>query len=199
MLHIEDMPLVYEGHVLFSNLVTLRKGELAYDDVKSCLTPLKDEVIKIAGTMESTYNWHCVFHGEGGCNLHPLRPAQCAALFCKDTSQLEAMYKHNLASREHVLAKAPAGWAELARAHAEECSLQVLADLINDIHNNKSEILQMLRYDITFRELCIQKAHMPADVLNCVLGRELGQFLRSFGYVVQGENIVKKGNNFHKT
>ncbi len=190
LLHIEDMPLVHGGHIFFSMLVTLRKGELAHNGVNNTLAPLKAEVIKIAGTQEQKYPWHCVLHDDSGCKLYPLRPAQCEALFCRDTSKLEAMYQLNLATREHLLAKAPAGWLELAHAHEEECSINVLADLLKDYKKSSADILQMVRYDRAFRELCVQKANMPAEALDCVLGRELEQFLRSLGFAVQGENLV---------
>ncbi len=203
LLHIEDMPLVYEGHICLSKLVTLRKGELAHDDVTGCLTPLTQDVIKIAGTKEQDYAWHCVLHGANGCTLHPLRPAQCAALYCGDTSALEGMYKHDLATREHIFAKAghakvQYGWFELANAHAEECSFDVLAKLAADYKHNQEDILQMLRYDLAFRELCVQKAHVPADVLDCLLGRNLGQFLYSFGLEVRGKSLAQVGKNFHE-
>ncbi len=181
LLHMEDMPLVYEGHICFSKLVTLRSGELAYDGVQDCLKPLENEVVKIIGTKEQAYPWHCVFHKGNVCALYPLRPAQCAALFCEDTASLEAMYEHNLATRANVLLHAPQGWQELAIAHEEQCSLQTLTKLLAEYAQHQDEILQLVRYDMAFRELCVQKAAMPENVLDCVLGRNLSHFLSSFG------------------
>ncbi len=188
LLHLNDMPLVREGHICLSKLVTLRQGELAYNAIKQSLSPLKAEVIKIAGTGEQAYPWHCVFHINNVCALYPLRPAQCAALYCEDSTALMAMYEHNRANRKDILTSQGQGWLELAMAHEEECPINSLIEYAANYQQAQSEILQMINYDQAFRELCIEKAQIPSKALNVVLGRPISNLLSGFGLALQVSN-----------
>ncbi len=179
------MPLVREGHICFSKLVTLRKGELAYDAIDQKLSPLDEETIKIAGSGELNHPWHCVYHQNKSCALYPLRPVQCAALFCEDTTELTRIYAHNRAKRHDILLHAPSHWLELAKAHEEECSISKLKTYATQFSQTASEIIHMVNYDIAFRELCTEKAQISPKLLNCVLGRPISQLLSGFGLALQ--------------
>ncbi len=196
------MDLFTAGHLSFSHILTLRAGELTYDPVYNKLIPLEEEALKIHGRGESTHPWHCIFHQGKDCTLHPQRPAQCAALYCTDTSALQAMYHAERACRADIF-YAQAGWQELVEAHEEQCPLHPLVALgrtlhmAQDIHEEISrEILQCIRYDMAFRELCIEKAHLTAEVLPCLLGRPVYHFIQSLGLAVehnaQGQLFLKK-------
>lgn len=206
VLHLQDSALVGQ-HVPYTMLITLRAGELTYDPVTSHLVPLETEVIKVAGIghclVESANHgagqasplgganpWTCAFlEGEAHCRIYAHRPAQCRALFCKDTKALEALYAEGRLTRKDILATAPAGWLDLAMAHEQDCSLAALIPLARQALTDPqadASLLEALRFDAAFRELCVEKAAMPAAVLNCVLGRPLADFLASFGLGVVG-------------
>ncbi len=204
LLHKADAPLVLNGHIAFSQLLTLRAGELAHDPVRNTLIPLEQEVVKIIGTAEAQYPWHCVLHGDAGCGLHPLRPAQCKALFCADTTEIEMMYHEERLSRHDIL-HVREGWLELAEAHEEQCPLRPLVAVAEELYGAEScegmptlveELLQNIRYDLAFRELCREKAALDDALLACVLGRPVHVFLRSLGFEVYtqttGDLCVKK-------
>lgn len=202
VLHTQDSALVGEALPL-SVLVTLRAGELTYDPVTSQLMPLEVEVIKVAGQGHSHADaaglagdigqgasaarspWTCIFlEGEAHCRIYEHRPAQCRALFCKDTKGLEVLYTEGRLTREDILASAPAGWLDLAHAHEQDCSLTALVPLARLALNDpqaEAALLEALRFDAAFRALCVEKAAMPAAVLPCVLGRPLADFLACFG------------------
>ncbi|MEG2173748.1 MAG: YkgJ family cysteine cluster protein [Desulfovibrionaceae bacterium] len=194
VLHREDAPLV--GRVLpLSSLVTLRAGELTYDPVTAQLLPLESEVIKIQGTGAELNPWQCVFlEGEAHCRIYADRPAQCSSLLCQNTAALEELYKHGRLTREDILADAPEGWLGLARTHEEECSLPLLVPLARQAITDSTAshlLLEAQRFDTAFRELCIEKAQVPFEVLPCLLGRPLEHFLASFGlaFVHHGHDI----------
>ncbi len=186
------------------HLVTLRAGELAFDPVYNKLIPLEEEAVKIQGTHEAAHPWHCVYHNyqnaqksqrSQGCGLHPLRPAQCKALFCADTTELALMYHEDRAQRADIFSQKQ-GWLELAEAHEEQCPLRPVAEhaqrLYFESHESAEEaqhlhtaLLQSLRYDLAFRELCVEKGNIDPKYLPCLLGRPLHIFLPSVGFEVQ--------------
>ena len=199
------MPLVARGHVPFTALVTLRAGELARDDVRGQLKPLRpleEEGIKVAGTGEAGAPWHCVFHkGDQTCAVYEHRPAQCRALFCQDTDALAAMYDTERARRSDVLRHAPAGWLDLAEAHEEQCPLRPLVPLAARIEHGMGlcgeeneaarSLLEAVRYDLAFRELSVERAAVPVAALPCVLGRPITVFLRALGLEVAGQGVLQ--------
>lgn len=197
VLHRADAPLVERQILPFRLLVTLRAGELAYDPVTAQVLPLESEVIKVAGTGAELSPWHCVFlEGEAHCRIYDDRPAQCRALFCKDTAALEELYTQGHLTREDILAHAPDGWLGLARTHEEECALSLLVPLAQQALTDETAaqvVLEALRFDAAFRELCIEKARVPAEVLPCLLGRPLTDFLTSFGLGLVGGNLERVG------
>ncbi len=222
LLHREDVYLLDEGHLNFAQLVTLRVGELIHDPIAQKLQPLEHEVIKIAGTNAPQYPWHCVLHNAEGCGLHPLRPAQCRALFCAQPEELQHMYTEGRLTRQDIFTSSPAtdGWLALTQAYEEECALSPLISLVEtvflrseldmEIMDNayiveaaEEKILQCIRYDLAFRDLCVQKAGIKPEILSCLLGRPVHIFLRSLGVTVhsdkQGELTLlaaKKGIYF---
>ncbi len=235
LLHAEDLHLLAHGKLGYGELLTLRKGELIHDPVRDQLLPLEDEVIKIAGRNSSKHPWHCVLHTAQGCGLHPLRPAQCAALFCMDTHQLEHMYIEDRLKREDIFDAlilqedalmrlqdhvnneymSTEGWTELARAHEEECALPPLVEFAQTafLRNewdmelmDKAEIVQIaekkildcVRYDLNFRDLCTQKAGISAELLPCLLGRPVHVFLRSLGIKIYEDKYGELAIHFTK-
>lgn len=208
VLHRQDLSLV--GQVLpLHLLVTLRAGELTYDPVTSKLVPLETEVIKVAGkglgqtgamganAAQTPENpWACVFlEGEAHCRIYDNRPAQCRALLCKDTKALEELYNEGRLTREDILTAAPAGWLALARTHEEDCSLLDLVELASQALDNpqaEATLLEALRFDAAFRDLCAEKADMSPAVLSCVLGRPIADFLASFGLGLVGSGAEQR-------
>ncbi len=185
LLHIQDMPLVEQKHIDFAALVTLRVGEIIHDPILQRLAPLQEEAIKIAGTGEVTYPWHCVFHKDAQCSIHNHRPIQCQTLFCTDTTALEATYTEQKLTRRDILAHAPEGWLALAEAHEESCPVTPFVTLSTDGNTlcttaTSQDIAHIVRYDSAFRDLAITKARIPANILPCLFGRPLAVLLRTF-------------------
>ncbi len=196
-LQAEDIPLVAAEVLPLSALVTLRAGELAWDEAAGSLRPQPREAVKVAGTGEAAFPWNCVFHrADGLCGIHDQRPAQCRALLCKDTSALERLYAQGQATRAEVLAGLPprTGWAALAEAHEDLCSVAACVALaLQAQRENTPEARQsaaqalggMLRQDAAFRALCVEKGGVPEAALLFLLGRPLPLLLEGTGLAAE--------------
>jgi len=104
-LHGDDRALFSGPQALdLCDVVTLRAGEPAYDQVLDRVLPLEAEMLKLRGTGAT---WACVFHDakQSACALYERRPAECRALFCGDTAPLAAMYDKNRLARRDLLPK----------------------------------------------------------------------------------------------
>lgn len=192
-----------------ADLVTLRPGELVRDDVIGTLTPLEGECVKIAPPPGRT-DWQCRFliripdavpGRDAGCAVYERRPAQCRALDCSDTRRIAALYGHDRATRRDVLRAvgAPEEWAELFPAYEETCAYARVAPLaklvmppINPGTPAEKEateaLLETVRYDISFRTLCVERANIPESCLPFLLGRPLSETLDMFGLALTRNN-----------
>ena len=206
----EDMPLVAAGFLPPRVLVTVRAGELAYDEAQHSLSPRKAEMVKLAGTGEAAHPWHCVLHrADKLCGIHEHRPAQCRALFCRDTAALEALYAQGQATRHEVLLALPAaqvqGWAAVWAAYEERCALELVLPCLllarqaleEEAASKASstqavqpcptqahavqQLLDLVRYDYSFRAACSSKGGIAAENLPFLLGRALPSLLDGAG------------------
>ncbi len=184
LLHDEDVTLLTKRHVHLHHLVTLRMGEWAHDPTQDTVRQLEAEVIKIAGTQEQGFPWHCILHTLAGCSLHPHRPAQCHALFCQDCTDLKALYAHNHLTRYDILTHLPhKGWIELISVHEEACSVRQFAELL--AQEQHEDVGHMIRYDEHFRALCLEKAQIPKNVLPFLFGRPLMRIVGNIRHAIE--------------
>jgi len=197
VLHREDLALPVAGALPPAALVTLRAGELARDDVLGALTPLSQEVIKLAG---SGSGWSCRYldAASGACSIYDERPAQCRALFCEDSSALAAMYDQGRLTRADVLPLLHPDWPALAGAHEAECAWERLAPLALRAHCDAEAervLLETARFDLAFRELAMERAAVPAEALPLIFGRPLHVLFSDFGLAPAqgGARLVRSG------
>lgn len=185
-----------------ADLVTLREGELVRDDVIGTLSPLEGECVKIAPA-EGRSDWQCRFlirmpdavpGRDAGCSIYDRRPSQCRALNCSDTRGIAGLYDHDRAARADVMKAvgAPEEWLGLFPAYEETCSYARIVPLaklvmppINPGTPAEKEateaLLETVRYDIAFRDLCVERGNIPASYLPFLLGRPLSETLVMFG------------------
>ena len=71
--HQADKALIESGEIPSKYLYTIRKGEMAYDNVRRCLEPAGSDIIKIKGKGTS---WTCLFFDEAqaACTIYDNRP-----------------------------------------------------------------------------------------------------------------------------
>ncbi len=178
-LHEEDAHLVEAGHIPLDSLYTLRKGELAKDNVTGGFIRLDEELIKIKskpGVPACRYYdnlLHC-------CRIYDVRPMECRVLECWDTTALIQMYQERRLNRKKVLKAIP--WVlELIDLHEKKCDFQVILGLISLREKGDpagAEGLQTLvNQDAQIRWMLIEKGRIDPQILDFLLGRPLSDIL----------------------
>jgi len=181
--HLADKHLIDKGIILSKNLFTIRKGELAYDNVKEELLPLSSELIKIKGKNDSST---CIFFNENEkkCEIYKNRPVECKALKCWDTLEIEKIYSKNRLTRKDLLSDIEGLW-ELVKDHQSRCSYEKIKKMLQKQDNSKDaiqkEISEIIRYDTQIRNLVLKKGGMDSEILDFLFGRPLTVTIKSFG------------------
>ncbi len=191
-LHLEDKELVQTGKIPLSKLVTLRKGEMASDNVSGGIKPLGAELIKIKGRGGS---WACRFFDPGakGCTIYENRPVECAAMQCWDTTGIAAIYDKDRITRKDLIGTVEGLW-ELVEDHEERCSWDEINRLAEEAVGNDdprmTKIMEMINYDHSLRNVIVEKG-MDKGMLEFLLGRPLASAVESLGMT-----IVKDGERY---
>jgi hypothetical protein len=166
-------------------LYTLREGELAMDNVTGRLFPLADDIIKIKGQGQG---WTCVFFDAAakGCQIYASRPAECRVLKCWDPGQLAAMYTHDRLTRRDLIAGVEGLW-ELVLDHSRRVSHDRIQQLLAtagprglDVDADAA-LMTMVRYDLSLREVLVEKGKARRDQLDFLFGRPLTHTLPPLG------------------
>ncbi|BBO71512.1 zinc/iron-chelating domain-containing protein [Desulfosarcina alkanivorans] len=190
-LHLQDRDLVDSGRIPLRCLFTLRRGELARDNVKGRLVPLAQEIIKIKG---QPGRWTCLFYHKKtrGCGIYEHRPLECRALNCRDTRRIEAVYDTARLTRRDLLAGVDGLW-DLVEDHEQRCSYGGLKSLVGDGSRGdrpgqEAAILEILRYDAHVRQLTVEKGGMDERMLDFLFGRPLAESIKMFGIALKKES-----------
>ncbi|MBW2590374.1 MAG: YkgJ family cysteine cluster protein [Deltaproteobacteria bacterium] len=182
--HLADKHLIDKGIILSKHLFTIRKGELAYDNVREELLPLPSELIKIKGKNDSST---CIFFNESEkiCEIYKNRPVECKALKCWDTREIEKIYSKNRLTRKDLLSDIEGLWG-LVKDHQSRCSYEKIKKMLQKQDNSKNaikkEILEIIRYDTQIRHLVVEKGGMDSEILDFLFGRPLTVTIKSFGF-----------------
>ncbi|MCP3952725.1 MAG: YkgJ family cysteine cluster protein [Desulfobacterales bacterium] len=183
-LHLEDRELVQSGKIPLKDLYTIRKGELARDNVKGTLQPVASELIKIKGQGRS---WTCRYYHKKskGCTIYEDRPLECRILNCRDTAAIEAIYDQQRLTRKDLLDAVPHLW-DLVEEHEKKCSYRVLAELAARLKEGPDQgiadnLVEMVGYDSHLRELIKEKGRPDPALLDFLFGRSLTDTLPGFG------------------
>jgi Fe-S-cluster containining protein len=188
--HIEDRMLIDKGVIPSRYLYTIRKGELARDNVKGCLKLVESDIIKIKGKEDT---WVCIFFDEikKGCTIYNDRPLECRALKCWDTRELEQIYATTRLTRRDLVSGVNGLW-DLIEDHQARCDYNKIQPLIKDLtgvnHTRaRQKLLEIIRYDAEIRNLVISRGGLDADMLDFLFGRPLTQTLGNYGIKIQQE------------
>ena len=194
--HQEDRVLIDKGLIPSRCLYTIRKGELAYDNVQRCLMPLDSDIIKIKGKADS---WTCVFFDEPNrqCSIYDDRPRECRALKCWDTRELENMYAGRRLTRHELISEVEGLW-ELIQDHQTRCDYARIQDLIQELdssreNNARRQLGEIIKYDIEIRELVVSRGGMDPEILDFLFGRPLTKTLPNYGIKIRqdgGKTII---------
>lgn len=203
-LHQEDLPLVQSGALPLEQLMTLRKGEPAYDQPAKKVLPLEQELVKIKGRGTAKDRWTCVYYEQtaeeqGACGAYEARPMECRLLACWDTAPLEAIYNKGRITRKDIL---PQGsWTlDIIAEHERRCNVNDAVanaerlketDAKNREHAEQARqtLLDMIQYDAALRVTLVEKlGDGPGQLgraLDFFLGRPLPEILAPLGVELQ--------------
>lgn len=174
--------MVDKGLLNRTDLVTLRKGELAFDPIQDQVLPLGNEIIKIKGQGKS---WVCRFlDTKHYCRIYDCRPVECQALFCWNTEQLEKIYDKDRLTRASLF-PTESGMAAIIAEHEAKCPYSKVLELAEQSLDGKTNAIKDLaalaEYDRSLRALLVQKAGAMIDELDLILGRDVLATLPAMG------------------
>lgn len=182
-LHREDLPLVDSGQIPGRCLVTIRQGELAWDNVRGILAALPREIVKIKGR---SGGWTCRFYEKAarGCRIYDYRPLECRVLNCRDTRWIERVYATDRLTRQDLLSSIQGLW-DLVEDHEQRCSYASLDAWVREGSHGRrpkqeTAILETLRFDSHVRRLAVEKGRLDAGMLDFIFGRPLTDTIKMF-------------------
>ncbi len=193
--HHADKALIEKGVIHSKYLYTIRKGEMAYDNVKQCLEPVSSDVIKLKGKGDS---WTCILFDEkqNACTIYENRPIECRALKCWDTKALEDLYAKRHLKREDLIADIEGLWG-IIKDHQARCNYETIQKLVNAINSDRGgearqKLAEIIQFDIEIRKLVVSWSGLDMEMLDFLFGRPLKQTLKNFGLKIlqKGEKIV---------
>ena len=174
-LHKADLPLIQDGTIALTEIVTLRPGEWVYDQPEQKVAPLDTEMLKLKGR-DGT--WTCIhFSPEGNtCGMYSSRPVECEVLFCQDIEPLRAMYDKDRLTRTDLM---PEGHPLLAlmAEHDEKCAPAAMEQLAKAAregdHDAGESLKEMVVFDMELRRLVPEKTSMAPEMNDFFFGRPL--------------------------
>jgi Fe-S-cluster containining protein len=182
--HHADKALIEKGVIHSRYLYTVRKGELVYDNVKECLAPVADDIIKLKGRDDT---WSCIFFDEDqkACEIYDTRPLECKALKCWDTQQLEAIYDKNRLTRKDLVSDIEGLW-DLICDHQSRCDYDKIQKLVNALNSSakksaQKELVEIIQYDTEIRKLVVSDGGLKVEMLDFLLGRPLIKTIGNYG------------------
>lgn len=178
-----------QGIIPLHDIFTIRKGEMALDNVRDELVPVAGDHIKLKGRADK---WTCRYFDDDqeSCTAYEQRPLECRILKCWDTREVERIYGRDLLGRKDLLAGIDGLW-DLVADHQKRCSYEEARELIRRLDTDgqgsvRQELLQMIQYDIEIRRLVTRTGvGMGAGILDFLFGRPMSDLLKAEGLNLQ--------------
>jgi Fe-S-cluster containining protein len=176
----EDLVLVRQGHIRHDQLVTIRRGEIAYNPATGKLEPVEVELLKIRGQGSG---WTCLFFAEeeNRCTIYAHRPATCRILQCWQPEALLATIYRNTLRRADLINPGDPILEEIER-HERECPGHLTALLAKA---GSAEALarlgELVRADLAIRKEVVQKTGISLEMEFFLFGRPLFKQLTGSG------------------
>ncbi len=185
-LHPEDITLIDQGVIALGDLVTLRSGEVVYDNIQGKVRELTEELVKVREQDESQ---GCLFYDPrgAGCGIYDNRPLQCRTLECWNPEKLIGLFESRKINRTELIGDDAMN--ELVAAHEERASVSRLKTLLlshSEENNREGDIVDLVNYDLHFREFLAGKLSLGAGETVFYFGRPLLECMTGFGFEVSG-------------
>lgn len=169
-LHTDDADLVV--HLGLTNIVCLRRGELAFDPQTNTVQPLLEELLKIRG---KGMGWKCIFFDadKGGCSVYAHRPLECSVLQCDNTKEIFHALALPRLTRAHLV-DAQSALGECIAEHERLFPMQDAVELARQKeHSAKIKLEDMVRQELFFRQAFARRVQATDEQLWLYFGRPL--------------------------
>lgn len=182
-LHGQDLALVRRGRLPWENLITIRRGELAYSPLSGRIEPVLQDLVKIRGTGEE---WCCCYYDPAGkgCSIYGSRPVACGVLKCWQPENTLALVGQDLLSRLDILEEGDPR-RSLVQEYERLCPCPDMREVEKSLADQDENALRSLEMqvntDIAFRNRVVQELNMPLARELFLFGRPLFQLLQAFG------------------
>ncbi len=175
-LHREDRPLVETGLIHTRDLYTIRRGEMAHDQIRGIVVPTREDIIKIKGQGAT---WVCRFFDPDvcTCRIYAERPLECRLLECWNTDRIERVYAQGRLTRRDLLAGIQGLWP-VVEEHQRRCDYRRIRKLlapgpIKSAERRRRELAELIRYDGELRAQVLARIGLEAGMLDFLFGRPL--------------------------
>jgi Fe-S-cluster containining protein len=188
-LTVSDLELFTRDIVKPSDVLTIRKGELARSAGRDELERTEKEFIKIREVPE---NNACVFFkpGDKECSMYESRPFQCRRQECWNPQDPEEIGSQEMLDRQALLRETGPLWDVIQR-HEERCSHEQLSRVMAKLEATKGQtvedLLELLRFDQHVRHFIMEKFNLAPETLDFFLGRSLAESVEAYGLRVVEE------------
>ena len=185
-LTVGDLELFTRDIVRPSDVLTIRKGELARSVGRDELERTEKELIKIR---EAPGNNACVFFksGDKECSIYESRPLQCRRQECWNPQDTDEIGNQEMLDRQALLRETGPLW-DIIQRHEERCSHEQLSRVMAKLEATKGhaveELLELLRFDQHVRHFIMEKFNLAPETLDFFLGRPLSQAVERYGLSV---------------
>jgi Fe-S-cluster containining protein len=187
-LHIQDRHLLDEKILTFDDLVTVRKGELAFQPMEEQPEIVEHEFIKIQGQPGS---WICKFYdGEKSrCTIYQNRMVSCRVLECSSPEALLTIKGKNLLTRAQCI-KNDDPLLPIVKEHDGQCPSPDFRQIQKDItelghpeDDVLKELQDLVNLDLAYRTMATKKFGLSLARELFYFGRPLFQQLIPMGIV----------------
>jgi hypothetical protein len=192
VLHHEDKKILREGRIGYQHLMTLRKGERAYNPVKEMLESIPTELVKIAGKGSDRA---CLLYDEptASCAVYRSRFLECRLLKCWDAAEIMTVIGKDTIRRSDVI-NPDDPVIELIEKHEQECSYNEIESLITDLSGGRhkakahARMKELVHNDLSLREFAFRELDLKKEFESFIFGRPLTRVLEDRGLkITMGE------------
>jgi Fe-S-cluster containining protein len=188
-LHGPDLDLIRTGRLQLDDLITVRRGELAFQPLGTCPEPVHHEFLKLAGQGGT---WCCAFynHKTMGCSRYDHRPMACSVLDCTDTGPLLDLAGQDLLTRFDCLSSDDPLLPAI-REHEQTCPCPDLETIRRDLDAPMitatllADLEAAVQSDLSFRSRIAASHRLSVPRELFAFGRPLFQLLLPMGLQVQ--------------
>lgn len=182
-LHGTDITLIGQGNIPCKNLITIRKGEFAYNPVSDSVQATKTEIVKLKGTGKE---WICCYYDpeSRGCTIYENRPMACGVLKCWDPQKSLALVGTDLLSRFEIV-RHDESLKKIITEYEFACPLPDFECLPETLLESPEKIIvsleDLINQDIQFRNSAVAKSSKILEEEMFLFGRPIFQILQPFG------------------